>query len=278
MGPRPNGRGKGRDRGGGRGRPHASMGPRPNGRGKVENGANHHSARRGVNGAAAKRPRKDPECPACTDPVQGVNGAAAKRPRKGLRFIEGGLLRLRQWGRGQTAAESSCSAAALSAHVPRQWGRGQTAAESWQPKHDVAIRRSVNGAAAKRPRKGYRSCPLPTIQTRRQWGRGQTAAERRPTPRSRAQSKSVNGAAAKRPRKESSQRLSLAAVGSASMGPRPNGRGKTMAIYLAYRNYLASMGPRPNGRGKLIDSSRELYVSRRQWGRGQTAAESPPCQ
>ena len=84
----------------------------------------------------------------------------------------------------------------------------------------------------------------------------------------------VNGAAAKRPRKAAF--LKLNRIGTpASMGPRPNGRGKgqipcARGIH-AWRQWgrgqtaaescrtikestlrlLASMGPRPNGRGKV---------------------------
>ena len=83
----------------------------------------------------------------------------------------------------------------------------------------------------------------------------------------------------------------------ASMGPRPNGRGKLPHRTRAARRgsvngaaakrprkaprrlnrlglFLASMGPRPNGRGKAAAAARARAASMRQWGRGQTAAES----
>ena len=34
------------------------------------------------------------------------------------------------------------------------------------------------------------------------------------------------------------------------------------------------MGPRPNGRGKNVTVRAGMTISLRQWGRGQTAAES----
>ena len=37
----------------------------------------------------------------------------------------------------------------------------------------------------------------------------------------------------------------------------------------------ASMGPRPDGRGKNALTGKYLTAEMRQWGRGQTAAESP---
>ena len=82
------------------------MGPRPNGRGKWTS----------INASSI--------CRRC------VNGAAAKRPRKaGSVRLDKRVGKERQWGRGQTAAESFL------------WhGRGQ-------------IYLCVNGAAAKRPRK-----------------------------------------------------------------------------------------------------------------------------
>ena len=60
-----------------------------------------------------------------------------------------------------------------------------------------------------------------------QWGRGQTAAERR-------------GAASVD-----------AQMPFASMGPRPNGRGKPRSLHAPRLGTWASMGPRPNGRGKV---------------------------
>ena len=82
------------------------MGPRPDGRGKQL-----------AVGVLAK-------------PQVGVNGAAARRPRKGAG--------------GGGACVRSCL---------RQWGRGQTAAESGMTDEIDRIVSSVNGAAARRPRK-----------------------------------------------------------------------------------------------------------------------------
>ena len=154
------------------------MGPRPNGRGKA---------------AAAVMAAAPP----------GVNGAAAKRPRKVVKDVDSSPVRF-----------------------SRQWGRGQTAAERTGTLRTAASMTCVNGAAAKRPRKVcVRSGPCPLFL--RQWGRGQTAAESR----------------------------------------RRGTRSATSA--------RASMGPRPNGRGKSHGSNSLWPSGLRQWGRGQTAAESP---
>ena len=227
------------------------MGPRPNGRGKLAASCTPRAAS-GVNGAAAKRPRKDRQ----------ANKAAGHRhasmgPRpngRGKRLASGVVIDhvQRQWGRGQTAAESGIAAAQLHCLDLRQWGRGQTAAERMPPRPASCAASSVNGAAAKRPRKAAR----PPANTWRGTFRVNGAAAKRPRKgpiragAGRTGFTSVNGAAAKRPRKAVEIHRVLKPTGSASMGPRPNGRGK--------------FDRRMSGRAGL----------ERQWGRGQTAAES----
>ena len=254
------------------------MGPRPDGRGKLSTVCERAPKSLRVNGAAARRPRKvcalqqaDAQAPASMGPrpdgrgktlsgppcrlSRGVNGAAARRPRK-AQIVESqpdGSIR-RQWGRGQTAAESMSAADLSEVANRRQWGRGQTAAESSFSTCLKVRSSSVNGAAARRPRKGYN--PL---------------ARMRAAP-------CVNGAAARRPRKGLAGRHPVLCI-DASMGPRPDGRGKY------YRRVKAAMLStwRQWGRGQTAaerpDGERSTYVhDLRQWGRGQTAAESlgPP--
>ena len=75
-------------------------------------------------------------------------------------------------GRGKVVAVICIAGAAL-----RQWGRGQTAAESGgRLRYDACLQASVNGAAARRPRKVV-TAPTTAGYNQRQWGRGQTAAE-----------------------------------------------------------------------------------------------------
>ena len=83
----------------------------------------------------------------------------------------------------------------------------------------------------------------------------------------------VNGAAARRPRK-GIKGLWILQLGLASMGPRPDGRGKRNARRHLDVPCYASMGPRPDGRGKARPQPHGGLGRRRQWGRGQTAAES----
>ena len=275
-----------------------------------------------VNGAAARRPRKgdldvyhalrdaasmgprpDGRGKRCAPPVRlnstrSVNGAAARRPRK---------------GRHRRPAHNGLAS--------RQWGRGQTAAESWISCSTVCRRNRVNGAAARRPRKGLcawrRHSALQASMGPRPDGRGKLArraaagpefcvngaAARRPRkvpisqPLKRCGFTGVNGAAARRPRKDTLRRLpenpserqwgrgqtaaesrrvyreDLSAR-SASMGPRPDGRGKYKSRARHRIKPQASMGPRPDGRGKLQGCTVFPTHVLRQWGRGQTAAES----
>ena len=106
----------------------------------------------------------------------------------------------------------------------------------------------------------------------RQWGRGQTAAESRAGLTWRPRMTCVNGAAARRPRKAAGV-AKAASEGRASMGPRPDGRGKLIGGAGLRCAMTASMGPRPDGRGKAVQSHGEPAEEWRQWGRGQTAAE-----
>ena len=178
----------------------------------------------------------------------------------------------RQWGRGQTAAESRVACRHNVNLQARQWGRGQTAAERSRRNSAVCPEVSVNGAAARRPRKVGEFGDWRVVGVGRQWGRGQTAAERRHGGLDVDLLPRVNGAAARRPRKD---RVGILAAPrpEASMGPRPDGRGKAKRGGMSFHVEAASMGPRPDGRGKLGASGPTAVQSSRQWGRGQTAAE-----
>ena len=130
------------------------MGPRPDGRGKAAPAPQDTLRRLGVNGAAARRPRKVNSANQMPSSQSSVNGAAARRPRKATAEDEGRNVDRRQWGRGQTAAESAIRPPFNGGFRRRQWGRGQTAAESGalgatKAESDAG----VNGAAARRPRK-----------------------------------------------------------------------------------------------------------------------------
>ena len=286
MGPRPDGRGKliareliaaRRRRQWGRGqtaaerktgvrtavRTSASMGPRPDGRGKREPRPSARGAVTGVNGAAARRPRK----------VHLRRQADRRRQRASMgprpdgrgKPIAGRSLRHRrerQWGRGQTAAERAvrshmwmCQQASMG---PRPDGRGKL-------RDTLGVNPLKKASMGPRPDGRGKSHPPrpPPVGCWRQWGRGQTAAERTLVGRrfcryiwrqwgrgqTAAESCQVN-------------RLVLYSV-MASMGPRPDGRGKGAPPRRVRRGPPnASMGPRPDGRGKLIIHTIDLtYLS-----------------
>ena len=131
------------------------MGPRPDGRGKPLPPTYPWARRAGVNGAAARRPRKERHGRGGARPTQSVNGAAARRPRKDARAER------REWQ-------------GIASMGPRPDGRGK-------PPTRRTKRRGprVNGAAARRPRKAAVVPDSHCLAGARQWGRGQTAAERR---------------------------------------------------------------------------------------------------
>ena len=72
--------------------------------------------------------------------------------------------------------------------------------------------------------------------------------------------KSFNGAATGWPRNESTPPAARNIRKSASMGPRPDGRGTAEDWFDFRAGGLASMGPRPDGRGTLWSCSRAEYA------------------
>ena len=252
MGPRPNGRGKGYEPDGGDGDGGASMGPRPNGRGKTAPPRTTCKSR-GVNGAAAKRPRK----------------AAWARPR--ALPAELASMGPRPNGRGKFMSTLSSALGLIGASMgPRPNGRGKS---SSSPSRPPTTR--VNGAAAKRPRKDQICVLFLHGVLLRQWGRGQTAAESRKV--STCTQPPSLASMGPRPNGRGKVRQAISNIGrggTASMGPRPNGRGKHVQPRRPPGRVGASMGPRPNGRGKAAPAPLLAPSVMRQWGRGQTAAES----
>ena len=265
MGPRPNGRGK---QGflHGRGNPFfASMGPRPNGRGKFARGVRRVARpllQWGRGQTAAER-----SVPMCfllgPHPLQWGRGQTAAESSVAPRWpIASKQL---QWGRGQTAAESWC-APVMCRPIPASMGPRPNGRGKWPPAPTPCSSWSgFNGAAAKRPRKVvdqvvYRVLVVASMGPRPngrgktalaasllrdtatlQWGRGQTAAESIRSFGYKVPFWSFNGAAAKRPRKginfSYDEKIEMA-----SMGPRPNGRGKLIKARVA-----SSLASRFNG-------------------------------
>ena len=161
--------------------------------------------------------------------------------------------------------------------IGRQWGRGRMAAEgidaflpggklclaSMGPRPDGRGRRRAVGACRRRD------------QRRRQWGRGRMAAEGSRPPLTTPASGST---ASMGPRPDGRGRMPAASwrrrPASASMGPRPDGRGRGICRSGGRTAGSASMGPRPDGRGRVKDRLTTLHEHvLRQWGRGRMAAE-----
>ena len=219
-------------------------------------------------------------------------------------------------GRGRPPEPQQDSQRPDASMGPRPDGRGRASPSSLPSSHVW----SFNGAAAGWPRKAPLCPPATCAGCRLQWGRGRMAAEGNRKAQSPPPPHCFNGAAAGWPRKECSRGPHLAshtsfngaAAGwprkvcdhgrpargrSASMGPRPDGRGRPPAPPLLASILMASMGPRPDGRGRLFlcrAVRRALAASmgprpdgrgRRgagamtfedaslQWGRGRMAAE-----
>ena len=301
MGPRPDGRGRrylppapGVSR-------KASMGPRPDGRGRRTRRPRCTIPPSCVNGAATGWPRKDRR-PA-------ARGRASLRasmgPRPDGRGRHVAHLRIRDValasmgprpdGRGRTAPRPVAPYQGLASMGPRPDGRGRAtcgpfhelelprvngAATGWPRKgqgrdYEDRPRRRVNGAATGWPRKGLGAIWYRWAPALRQWGRDRMAAEG-----------DVNGRCYDiRLDRRQWGRDRMAAEGSpatpqapqapvASMGPRPDGRGRWVEHTSRFWDVgvngaatgwprkegaprrsragrsAASMGPRPDGRGR----------------------------
>ena len=201
------------------------------------------------------------------------NGAATGWPRNAL--DEAGLLcgvaasmGPRPDGRG-TGGRRRLLNVALSL----QWGRDRMAAERRRRQALPAHGWGFNGAATGWPRNGIGGNSSPLALNELQWGRDRMAAER-----------ALATSAPPPPF-------------SASMGPRPDGRGTCARsggrrdagtrfngaatgwprngglLGLGHLGVVASMGPRPDGRGTPEPARRLQREDTLQWGRDRMAAE-----
>ena len=160
------------------------------------------------------------------------NGAAAGWPRKGGHANAGlrGNAGL-QWGRGRMAAEGGEYLGRRFGVLLLQWGRGRMAAEGTSG----TGRGQEGGDASMGPR--------PDGRGRSMTGHGRTYA-----------SKCFNGAAAGWPRKVAKQGP-FAAVPPGLQWGRGRMAAEGCGIRRGLRRHDASMGPRPDGRGRRICSS-----------------------
>ena len=225
------------------------------------------------NGAAAGWPRKACRLGTGMPFRRPFNGAAAGWPRKAIVPVRTDPRKFSlQWGRGRMAAEgsprSSTPAWGRAASMgPRpdgrgrpfgvltfsfgsslQWGRGRMAAEGRVVGLVVAALAGFNGAAAGWPRKDH----------------GARRAHR--------QHDRFNGAAAGWPRKGKYAQICSSAQtgfnGAAAGWPRKEHAGNSKGY-----GADASMGPRPDGRGRPYNDAAAAVVNTLQWGRGRMAAE-----
>ena len=233
-----------------------------------------------VNGAAAGWPRKGRRRGTTTWATPRVNGAAAGWPRKVANSSKRSARAMRQWGRGRMAAEGCAAQDSRpdpehASMGPRPDGRGRSccfslswdscgcvngAAAGWPRKAlPIRCRAADSTAASMGPRpdgrgRRRRQRPSPHLVRLRQWGRGRMAAEgsRRqavdwtPPPRQWGRGRMAAEGLCRRPGREGR---------SASMGPRPDGRGRATGRPWRARSEPASMGPRPDGRGRPSSGS-----------------------
>ena len=252
----------------------ASMGPRPDGRGRRTRGVltMHAFLRqwgRDRMAAEGKRAHGGPIGPPC------VNGAATGWPRKGLCPPQcpcrpSASMGPRPDGRGRVNALSE-----IVQHLVRQWGRDRMAAEGVEAYVDSVRRDLRQWGRDRMAAEGSQAVDLYCGVPERQWGRDRMAAEGGLTWQRATREWCVNGAATGWPRKELPAEHPGPA-GQASMGPRPDGRGRLRGGPGQHGANCASMGPRPDGRGRARARRNSYIVLLRQWGRDRMAAEGFP--
>ena len=203
------------------------------------------------------RPRKWPTSTRRPrSPPGGFNGAAALRPRKCVPSLGASTIgNSLQWGRGLAAAEMAVDSYTLATISELQWGRGLAAAEMTHSSVITCSGRSLQwgrGLAAAEMIVAGESASSPTIASMgpRPCGRGNVGSRGWPSncvlsfngaaalrPRKWPASyrrvdrpRSFNGAAALRPRKSLAGPVGIALAATASMGPRPCGRGNDVWI------------------------------------------------
>src|SRR5581483_4817007 len=167
----------------------------------------------------------------------GFNGAATIWSRKptggGVCVMEELAL---QWGRDHLVAETRELHTCSDPRCTLQWGRDHLVAETSGNKKNLA-------------RDGREL----------QWGRDHLVAEtKRHSGRGDRRVPGFNGAATIWSRKHVGDRRVRARVETASMGPRPSGRGNTVTGTGTGTALKASMGPRPSGRGNQRGGRRWL--------------------
>ncbi len=236
----------------------ASMGPRPSGRGdSVWTRGRLAWIEPCFNGAAAIRPRRRDPADRPWGRGRCFNGAATIRPRRppedhggSARHCQGsfnGAATIRP--RRPTATPGEPEAVDMASMGPRPSGRGD---------HPTGAASRVAGLAASMgPRPSgrgdgeHQGAPRGGRRVL-QWGRDHQAAETSPGLLTSLHHPRFNGAATIRPRRRLSRRPHLSPWGSASMGPRPSGRGDNPT-----------------------DGSLVAYMCLLQWGRDHQAAETP---
>ena len=135
--------------------------------------------------------------------------------------------------------------------IPLQWGRDRAVAELRNLASMSPGETCFNGAATARSRNFNHWC-----------------LHRHPP-------RGFNGAATARSRNLSIEASSVSSC-TASMGPRPRGRGIGNRGTAHAAESRASMGPRPRGRGIALYFGCKAGIGLLQWGRDRAVAELPP--
>jgi len=227
MGPRPRGRGMGTLWREGYRRTCASMGPRPRGRGMFRLWKRVNRRRRASMGPRPRGRGMADITPTMLQDASRFNGAAPARARNGHRYI---FTQLRARGFNGAAPARARNELRLNRHS--------------------ALTCCFNGAAPARARNGPVGIALANAAVMLQWGRARAGAE--------------------------------CTLGMGKKGPdasklqwgRARAGAECFSVFSGELSHLsASMGPRPRGRGMLCSSVSRSSLQQLQWGRARAGAE-----
>ena len=155
------------------------------------------------------------------------NGATARRPWTAVLLDEAAKWRIMlQWGHGPKAVDGDEPCHAFGALGQLQWGHGPKAVDGGRrPAGGGPAGWGFNGATARRPWTGRQIGLYHSDGVGLQWGHGPKAVDGSRPPRCASRPTCFNGATARRPwtdRRRARPRVPR----HASMGPRPEGRGR----------------------------------------------------
>ena len=250
------------------------MGPRPDGRGRLHRLL---TAPPTVAELQWGRGRMAAEGPEITQVSGRRDASMGPRPDGRGRLVADHSIMCKsklQWGRGRMAAEGDRpdrirEANPCASMGPRPDGRGRgRVSKEW-----FEARARLQWGRGRMAAEGHALIDLAAAPPALQWGRGRMAAEGKGDEKKVERAVELQWGRGRMAAEGRGGGATACSGSRASMGPRPDGRGRGRGIPPSPSHPRASMGPRPDGRGRPIQQVIADAENELQWGRGRMAAE-----